>query len=72
MPFSKDTDAIPAGKPWMINFPVTEMDALLSAPRAAGIGVVTNPEWDTSGTGRIARVHAPEGAAVALWEPPAE
>ncbi len=72
MPFSKDTSHIPAGKQWMINFRVAELDPLISALRDAGIEVITNPEWDTPETGKFARVHDPEGNAVELWEEPVE
>ena len=70
MPFPRDTDYFPADRQWMINFRVTELDALLSALRGAGIAVTTNPEWDTPETGRFARIHDPEGNPVELWEPP--
>ena len=72
MPFPADTDHFPADRQWMLNFRVTEMDALLASLRAAGIEVTTNPDWDTAETGRFARVHDPEGNPVELWEPPAE
>ena len=70
MPFAADTDHFPADRQWMINFRVAEMDALLAALRAAGIEVVTNPEWDAPETGRFARIHDPEGNPVELWEAP--
>ena len=72
MPFARDTDYFPADRQWMINFRVTGLDALLAALRAAGIAVITNPDWDSPETGRFARVHDPEGNPVELWEPPAE
>ncbi len=72
MPFKETTDYFPASKQWMLNFRVTEIDALLSSLRAAGIEVITNPDWDTPETGRFARVHDPEGNPVELWEPPAD
>ena len=72
MPFARNTGYFPADKQWMINFRVAELDPLLSALRGAGIEVTTNPEWDTSETGRFARIHDPEGNPVELWEPPAE
>jgi glyoxylase I family protein len=70
VPFADDTDYFPAGKQWMINFRVAELDALLSKLRAAGIGVQTDPAWDTPETGRFARISDPEGNAIELWEPP--
>ncbi|MDP9102649.1 MAG: VOC family protein [Pseudomonadota bacterium] len=72
MPFAEDTDYFPAGKQWMINFRVSELDTLLTALRGAGIAVITNPDWDTPQTGRFAHIHDPEGNQVELWEPPAD
>lgn len=72
MPFSNDTQHWPASKQWMMNFRVTDLDALLSKLRAAGIAVVTDPTWDTPETGRFARINDPEGNSVELWEPPVE
>ncbi|ESQ74135.1 VOC family protein [Asticcacaulis sp. AC402] len=71
MPFSETTDYFPADKPWMMNFRVTELDALLASLRAAGIDVTTDAAWDTPETGRFARIIDPEGNPVELWEPPA-
>jgi predicted enzyme related to lactoylglutathione lyase len=71
-PFARDTDKWPAGKQWMINFRVTDLDEILSKLRAAGIDIVTNPEWDAPEVGRFAVVQDPEGNAIELWEPPAE
>jgi len=68
-PFPRDTEYFPAGKQWMINVRVTELDRLLSALRNAGIAVITDPEWDTPERGRFARIHDPEGNPVELWEP---
>ena len=72
MPFAGDTDYWPADKQWMINFRVSDLDALLAKLRQADIAVVTDPAWDTPETGRFARIHDPEGNAIELWEPPAE
>jgi len=72
MPFSQGTDKFPADKQWMINFRVTELDALIAALRAADIAVTTKPEWDTPETGKFANVSDPEGNLVELWEPPEE
>jgi hypothetical protein len=72
MAFPKDTDHFPAAKQWMINFRVTELEPLLSALRAAGIAVTTNPGWDTPETGKFAHIQDPEGNQVELWEPPAD
>jgi predicted enzyme related to lactoylglutathione lyase len=72
MPFAGDTDYWPASKQWMINFRVTDLDALLAKLREAGIAVKTDPAWDSPEAGRFARVEDPEGNPVELWEPPAE
>ncbi|AOH85000.1 glyoxalase [Sphingomonas panacis] len=72
MPFAVNTDMWPAGKPWMLNFRVDDLEALLATLRAADIPVVTDPAWDTPETGRFARVHDPEGNPIELWQPPAE
>lgn len=69
-PFAADTDYWPAGKAWMLNLRVTELDALIAALRAAGVEVITKPEWDTPETGRFARLYDPEGNPIELWQPP--
>jgi glyoxylase I family protein len=72
-----DTDALarsdyfPANRQWMINLRVDDLDGLMANLRAAGIAVETRPEWDTTETGRFARILDPEGNPVELWEPPA-
>ena len=70
-PFKQDTDYFAADKAFMINLRVSGIDALLERLRAAGIDVITKPEWDDPSTGRFARIHDPEGNAIELWEPPA-
>ncbi len=72
MPFPSSTDKWPDGKQWMINFRVTDLDALLFKLRQAGMDVETNPDWDAPETGRFARVNDPEGNPIELWEPPVE
>jgi predicted enzyme related to lactoylglutathione lyase len=72
MPFAADTDYFPSDRQWMMNYRVSELDALLAKLRAAGIEVRTDPSWDTPETGRFARIHDPEGNPIELWEPPAE
>ena len=42
---------------------------MLERLRAAGIAVITNPDWDMPGIGRFARIHDPEGNPIELWEP---
>ena len=72
MPFASATDHWPAGKQWMINFRVSDLDELLSKLRQAEIEVEINPAWDTPETGRFARIQDPEGNPIELWEPPVD
>ena len=69
-PFRQDSDYFPADKQVMINLRVSGLDELLDRLRAAGIEVITKPEWDSE-IGRFARIHDPEGNPIELWEPPA-
>ena len=68
-PFDAATDYFPPDKQWMLNFRVDGLDALTAKLAAAGIEIITNPEWDAPGVGRFARIHDPEGNAIELWEP---
>lgn len=68
-PFDVDTDYFPAEKQWMLNLRVDGLDALKTRLEAAGIEVITKPEWDAPGVGRFARLVDPEGNQVELWEP---
>ncbi|HMO08891.1 MAG TPA: VOC family protein [Paracoccaceae bacterium] len=71
-PFRQDSDYFPADRAFMLNFRVDDLDGLLGALRAAGIGVETRADWDGDGSyGRFARIHDPEGNPIELWEPPA-
>jgi predicted enzyme related to lactoylglutathione lyase len=72
MPFSSSTDHWPAGKQWMINFRVDDLDATLLKLKEAGVAVKTDPAWDSPEAGRFARVEDPEGNSIELWEPPVE
>ena len=68
-PFAEDTDYFSADKPFMLNFRVANMDAMLAQLRAAGIAIFN--EQTMEGVGRFAHLHDPEGNPVELWEPPA-
>ena len=68
-PFAADSDYFAAGKQAMINLRVSDIEGLLASLRAAGIEVITKPEWDVPELGRFARVHDPEGNPLELWEP---
>ena len=56
-----------AGKVWMINFRVHNLDAMVAQLRAAGISVELDPQRYPNG--RFARLHDPEGNPIELWEP---
>ena len=68
-PFPADSDYFPPEQPFMLNFRVRDLDAMLAQLRAAGIDVVR--EETMAGVGRFARIHDPEGNPLELWEPAA-
>jgi len=68
-PFAADTDYFAADKQWMLNLRVDDLDSTIGALTAAGIEVITKPEWDSPETGRFARIHDPEGNTLELWQP---
>lgn len=69
--FKADSDYFPVDKQFMLNLRVTDLDSLLEQLNAAGIAIITKPEWNDPATGQFARIHDPEGNAIELWEPPA-
>jgi predicted enzyme related to lactoylglutathione lyase len=71
-PFKAATDYFAADKAFMFNFRVSEIEALLEKLEAAGIEATKTADWDSSGFGKFARIHDPEGNAIELWEPAAE
>jgi glyoxylase I family protein len=67
-PFPADTDYFrDRTKTWMINFRVTNLDAMVAQLRSGGIAV----EIDATDypNGRFARLTDPEGNPIELWEP---
>ena len=72
MPFKGDTSYWPAGKQWMMNFRVDDLDATLAKLRQAGVEVTRDPAADSPETGRFARIHDPEDNPIELWEPPVD
>lgn len=69
-PFAADTDYMaPGTAPFMVNFRVADLEALLAALKAEGCNVVDRTE--TSEHGRFGWVIDPEGNKVELWQPPA-
>lgn len=66
-PFARDSDYF--GNPqqdWMINFRVSDLDAMVQQLEAAGIEV--KRDLEPYPNGRFARLHDPEGNPVELWE----
>jgi predicted enzyme related to lactoylglutathione lyase len=69
-PFKQDTSYMaPSSAPFMINFRVADLDALLAALRNEGCNVVGDPQ--SSEQGKFGWVMDPDGNKVELWEPPA-
>jgi predicted enzyme related to lactoylglutathione lyase len=70
-PFSADTDYFaPSDKPFMINFRVADLDALLAKLRAEGVTV--DERTEKSEFGYFGWAMDPEGNRIELWEPPLE
>lgn len=68
-PFAHDTHYFdPSDKPFMVNFRVDDLHALLAALRGAGVQVDARVE--ESEYGRFGWIMDPEGNRVELWEPP--
>ena len=68
-PFKEDTQYFaPSDKPFMINFRVDDLDALLTQLRSAGVQV--DAKVDKSEYGNFGWIMDPEGNRVELWEPP--
>jgi len=58
----------PSLAPFMINYRVDNLDALLEALKAEGVAV--NPKREDHEFGRFAWITDPEGNKIELWEPP--
>ena len=69
-PFKGDTDYFaPSAAPFMVNYRVDDLHALLAALRSEGCDVVDKVE--ESEYGKFGWVMDPEGNKLELWEPPA-
>lgn len=67
--FAADNDYFaPSTAPFMVNFRVADLDALLATLRAEGCNVVDKRE--ESEFGKFGWVFDPEGNKIELWEPP--
>ncbi|HXD37171.1 MAG TPA: VOC family protein [Rhodanobacter sp.] len=68
-PFAADTGYFgPGPQPYMINFRVDDLDALLAQLRADGVDV--DERVDQSEFGRFGWITDPEGTRIELWQPP--
>jgi predicted enzyme related to lactoylglutathione lyase len=67
-PFSEATEKFAAGKQWMLNFRVRDLDAMLAQLRSAGVAVEHELQSE-QGVGRFAWLSDPEGNRIELWEP---
>ena len=68
-PFKQDTNYFaPSDKPFMVNFRVDDLRALLAQLRDAGVDV--DAKVDENEFGRFGWMMDPEGNRVELWEPP--
>jgi len=55
-------------QPYMINYRVDDLDALLEALEAEGVRI--DPKRDNAEYGKFAWIYDPEGNRIELWEPP--
>ena len=70
-PFPADTRHFaPSTAPFMLNYRVRDLHAMLAQLRAAGCTI--DEKIDESEYGKFAWVMDPEGNRIELWEPPAE
>jgi predicted enzyme related to lactoylglutathione lyase len=68
-PFAADTDYFaPSQKPFMINYRVHDLDALLTQLRSEGVEV--DEKTERSEFGYFGWIMDPEGNRIELWEPP--
>ena len=67
-PFAEDTEYWPTAKQGMVNYTVSDLDAMLAQLRAAGVEVDERIEL-LEGVGRFGWAVDPEGNRFELWEP---
>ena len=70
-PFEANTDYFnPSEKPFMINYRVVDLDALLAELRREAVDI--DPKTQKSEFGYFGWIMDSEGNRIELWEPPAE
>ena len=68
--FERDTKYFgPGGLPFMLNYRVDDLDAILARLTAEGVAV--DPKREEGEFGRFAWITDPEGNRIEHWEPPA-
>lgn len=66
--FQQDTDYFGrTDQQWMVNFRVSDLDAMAAQLRKASIEITIDPQAYPNG--RFARLYDPEGNPVELWQP---
>lgn len=69
-PFPSDSDYYGVDKGWMLNFRVTDLQAMIAELKEKGVEVLEKDEWNSMPeVGTFARVHDPEGNPIELWQP---
>ena len=67
-PFPDKTDYFdPSEQPYMVNYRVDDLEALLPVLEAEGVRVVGGPDREENG--KFAWIVDPEGRKIELWEP---
>lgn len=62
-----DSEYLPAGRTWAVNFRVRNLGAMIAQLEAAGIPVERDPAEYPNGS--FANLTDPEGNGIQLWEP---
>jgi catechol 2,3-dioxygenase-like lactoylglutathione lyase family enzyme len=65
--FSASTDYFAPGQPFMINYIVDDMDALLARLKQEGVKI--DPKRMDESYGRFAWIYDPDGNKIELWQP---
>lgn len=70
-PTAQNSDQFSTDKPWMINFRVDNLQALVAELKAKDVAVEERAEWNVSPeeVGIFARIQDPEGNPIELWQP---